>query len=342
MHYRRIQVITVLVGLLALAMSAFAAEVPKAMSYRGNLTDQAGQPVAGVKSLVFKLYTVETGGTAFWSETQTVTVSNGQFTVLLGAATGNELNPATFSGDTWLGIQVGTDAEMTPRQKMTSVAYAFTADSANTANIATTAKSAESVSKPLEVPVINGGNMTLGTATNANRIVLPTGTTGQLAALTNVLGSLAFDTTKGKAVVNNGAGWQSLIAEYASFRYQGEWNHPANTWSQMPLNESSDSARYPLTNNSFFIRESGKYSITISATLYGNSESFYFAFSVNGGGWIQDSFPVPVEGAHHHLSLSRFTASLNAGDVIRTAVYVTSYGRWTRNPCVELTQIVGQ
>ena len=55
-----------------------------------------------------------------------MTVTNGQFSVQLGADTGaNPLSPAIFEDPIFLGIQVDLDAEMTPRQALTAVGYAF-------------------------------------------------------------------------------------------------------------------------------------------------------------------------------------------------------------------------
>lgn len=114
-----------LVATLALGFSASAAGIPTTLSYRGTMTDKAGQPLNTSKSLEFNLYDVATDGVAFWTEVQTVTITNGQFTVLLGADQANLIDLSKFGGDTWLGIRVSGEPEMTPRQKMTSVPYAL-------------------------------------------------------------------------------------------------------------------------------------------------------------------------------------------------------------------------
>jgi hypothetical protein len=99
--------------------------VPQTINYQGYLTDSSGTPINGIVQMTFSIYDVETGGTPLWSETQSVTVNNGIYNVNLGA-----VNPINLLFDTqyYLGIQVETDAEMTPRQPFTSVGYAFTAD----------------------------------------------------------------------------------------------------------------------------------------------------------------------------------------------------------------------
>jgi len=87
------------------------------------LTDASGTVVPdGSYKLTFKLYDVETGGTALWSETQSVLVSKGIFSVALGSVTPIGL---AFDKPYWLGVTVGTGTELTPRIALTGSAYSF-------------------------------------------------------------------------------------------------------------------------------------------------------------------------------------------------------------------------
>ena len=103
------------------------AEVPKLINYQGHLTDTGGNPLTGTFSITFSIYDVETGGTALWIETQgTVAVSNGLFNILLGTATVDGIPASVFDGaDRWLGITVESDSEVSPRQQLVSVPYAY-------------------------------------------------------------------------------------------------------------------------------------------------------------------------------------------------------------------------
>jgi hypothetical protein len=65
---------------------------------------------------------------SLWAETQTVTVTDGIFSVNFGDVTTLNL---PFDTPYYLGITVGSDSEMTPRQPLTSVAYAFRAKKAD-------------------------------------------------------------------------------------------------------------------------------------------------------------------------------------------------------------------
>lgn len=103
------------------------AAVPGLISYQGQLNDGNGVPVNSTVSFVFSIYDVPTGGTTLWTENQTISVSNGAFNVQLGAVV--TLPASIFAKDAlYLGIKVGADQEMTPRQRITSSAYAQRAE----------------------------------------------------------------------------------------------------------------------------------------------------------------------------------------------------------------------
>jgi hypothetical protein len=99
---------------------------PSLMNYQGQLTDSSGNAVAdGTYSVVFSIYNVASGGANLWTETQTVTSSKGLFNAILGTVNSlSNLAVANYGSDLWVGIKVGTDAEMTPRQQLLPSAYA--------------------------------------------------------------------------------------------------------------------------------------------------------------------------------------------------------------------------
>lgn len=126
-------------GILAIAAAAAAASfsfsapasaaVPSVLTQQGRLLDNQGNPVTGSQQFVFTIYDVATGGTPIWTETQTVTLDSGYFSVRLGENTPIPLT--VFPGATrYLGVSVGGDPEMTPRQALVSVPYALLANNA--------------------------------------------------------------------------------------------------------------------------------------------------------------------------------------------------------------------
>jgi hypothetical protein len=110
---------------------------PSLMNFQARLTKPDGTPVAdGTYSLQFSLFDAATAGNQKWTETlSSVTVHNGVFAVLLGNTTA--LTNSVFAGNLWLEIKVGTDAPLTPRQPLVSVAYALKANSVPDGSIGT-------------------------------------------------------------------------------------------------------------------------------------------------------------------------------------------------------------
>ncbi|MFC1982560.1 hypothetical protein ACFLV5_02080 [Chloroflexota bacterium] len=105
--------------------------IPSVINYQGTLHNpDTGYPVAdGDYTFVFSIYEDETDGVFLWQETQTVSVSGGLFSVLLGSV--NPLNDDLFSDSVrYLGVKVDDNEEMIPRQLLSSVPYAFQAENA--------------------------------------------------------------------------------------------------------------------------------------------------------------------------------------------------------------------
>lgn len=103
-----------------------ATAVPTTIDFQGRLHDSGGNPVNATLNITFAIYDVEAGGVPFWAETHTaVDVLDGLFQVTLGTYT--PVDPSFFaaSDSRWLGIQVGSEAEMSPRTKFSSVGYAL-------------------------------------------------------------------------------------------------------------------------------------------------------------------------------------------------------------------------
>jgi fibronectin-binding autotransporter adhesin len=108
-----------------------SADINPEINFQGKLTNPDGTNVTdGTYSIVFSIYSVSTGGTAIWTETQSsVSVASGIFQVNLGSVT---TLPGSINFNTpglYLGIKVGSDAEMSPRIQFTAAPYAFNSQS---------------------------------------------------------------------------------------------------------------------------------------------------------------------------------------------------------------------
>ena len=112
-------------GIMLILCSTVWADIPNLINFQGVL-DSAGNPLANkTKSVEFSIYDALAGGNLKWSETQSVTTNaGGVFNVVLGSS--NPI-PDTAFADTlrYLGIKVGGDPEMTPRQQIVSNAYGY-------------------------------------------------------------------------------------------------------------------------------------------------------------------------------------------------------------------------
>ena len=98
------------------------------INFQARVQQPSGAVVSdGSYSIVFKLYSVSSGGTALWTETDTVSTVNGYMSVPLGAVTSF---PASLQWDQqlYLGMTVGTDSEMTPRMQVSAVPFAQAAN----------------------------------------------------------------------------------------------------------------------------------------------------------------------------------------------------------------------
>ncbi|MCA9363422.1 hypothetical protein KC851_03805, partial [Candidatus Kaiserbacteria bacterium] len=107
-----------------------AAQINQQINYQGKLTDDSGVAVAnGLYDMEFKLYSAPTGGSALWTETLTggnqVQVTNGLFSVMLGAV--SPLTTVDFAQTLYLGVNIESDGEMSPRKVLGAVPAAFEA-----------------------------------------------------------------------------------------------------------------------------------------------------------------------------------------------------------------------
>ena len=97
------------------------------LSYQGTLMDSSGNPVSSNFNIRFRIYNSPSTSTYLWEEIRSgensVPVQNGLFTVMLGS-----LNPIPMQvwdeTELFLGVKVGTDAEMTPRELINTIPVA--------------------------------------------------------------------------------------------------------------------------------------------------------------------------------------------------------------------------
>lgn len=119
---------------------ANADTIPELVNYQGTLTDASGNILPnGLYSISFRIYESVDATAPVWGPQSfdgtsgagkgpQVSVVNGSFNVVLGPldTTGRSLNAALAQTNGVLGITVGTQPEVQPRQAILSVPYAVT------------------------------------------------------------------------------------------------------------------------------------------------------------------------------------------------------------------------
>ncbi|MGJ8640342.1 MAG: hypothetical protein ACSHYA_13220 [Opitutaceae bacterium] len=153
----KIPSILLIAGLLFLPAFAHSqtTEVPQHISYQGFVTDVTGTSLGNTApqnhEMIFRIWdnpTANASSNLIYAEKQVVTISNGEFSVLIGAGAdvpGEETKGPTtinlseaFSGSQrYLGVTVAaaaapdvidsSDVEITPRQQLVSTAFSFRA-----------------------------------------------------------------------------------------------------------------------------------------------------------------------------------------------------------------------
>ena len=118
------------------ASASSTTNVPRLVSFSGTLKDGVGKPVSGPVSATFSMFAQQEGGTALWSETQTVNAdAEGKYTAFLGATNPNGLPLELFTTGAarWLAVEPGVPAAVElSRVLLVGVPYALKAADADT------------------------------------------------------------------------------------------------------------------------------------------------------------------------------------------------------------------
>jgi len=234
------------VSVLLLALAGFLAapralaansSPPERLTFQGFLADGNGEPLGNTNTgprnydVIFRILDAQIGGATNWTEQQTVTVDQGNFSVLLGEGTpvGAEPRPVLSSlfatntaSDRYVEMTVkgigaaNGDVTILPRLRLLSSPYAFLAKSAvNAANLVnasggplvTTFGNSVFVGGPISATslagAIDASHITSGTLPNArlNQSPVVTGTvtaagfSGSGALLTSLNGTNIINTS---------------------------------------------------------------------------------------------------------------------------------------------------
>ncbi|HDR91353.1 MAG TPA: hypothetical protein ENN75_03785, partial [candidate division Zixibacteria bacterium] len=118
--------------LLTIALT-LTAQVPRSMNYQGKLTNPDGVAIEGPVEITFRIYDDPTAGSLLWEEDHVggdaIEVTNGLFDVVLGDLIALNL---PFDEEYWVELEIEGEI-LDPREKLSSVAYAYRAIHADTA-----------------------------------------------------------------------------------------------------------------------------------------------------------------------------------------------------------------
>jgi hypothetical protein len=183
----------VLAGLLALTLQLYG-QIPRTISYQGVLCDATGKPKPdAIYTLTFRFYDAESGGTVLWSEQKNLETKRGLFSTQLGDQV--VFNTAvTFDRRYWLGIQVGTEPELSPRIPLSSVGNSFYATKADTATnavgIRDSAVTGRKIASGHVVKSINALKDDVTLTAGSNVTITPSGSTLTIAAASGPGGTI--------------------------------------------------------------------------------------------------------------------------------------------------------
>jgi hypothetical protein len=238
----RFTFISVLIILVFVASLSLAG-IPKMINYQGMLTQSNGTtPVKnGNYPILFSIYKTSSGGSALWSHTYNLSVTNGLFNVILGDS-GAPIN-LPFDHTYWLGIKVGDDSELSPRIQLTSVGYAYWAGRADTADYALSSPSGPG-DYTWTFRITDGGDTTISTggrwgiarygntlygnadSTHVNLgVACTTGTNGQNQKYCTTGGGYRNTASRNGATVGGGL-WNAASGSYATVG--GGWGNVAS------------------------------------------------------------------------------------------------------------------
>ena len=120
---------SLIIAALVSLVATTAAAVPLHVTQQGRLVDADGDPLNGDHTLEFSLYSNSDGTGQQWTETQTVSLDEGYYTVTLGADSANPLGDSVLSlTSLFLGLSVDSGSLMQPLLEVTSAPYAILAD----------------------------------------------------------------------------------------------------------------------------------------------------------------------------------------------------------------------
>jgi len=297
-----------------LSTSVHAAQtVPYRINYQGQLTDDLNnQKIDGPYNIRFRIFNVDTGGAALWTETRDVAGGNGVdlerglFNVQLGSI--SSLSPSLFTNQPlYLEVELPTpgtamssspiwsEGAMTPRQPMASSVYAMNTDTVDGIDGASLAQLSAN-------QTFSGNNTFSGTVVQQN-------TSATAFRVQNAGGTNALLVDTSGLTVKIGGGDVSPDASPALLvlDYKNTTGDPTGTNGAM---------YYSQATKKFRCYESGIWGDCIpeSRTLFEHHADFLMGGTVANATGVDNMM---MAGTLNTASFSRLTGELNHPGIVR-------------------------
>lgn len=138
---------------------------PRTLAFQGRLLDKTNNPITAANNLRFSLYNSETASDAamLWQEVQEIIPDeDGYFKAILGKKATLDQRIFSDNQNLYVGITIGTDKELLPRQQIPTTSLASNAQSLQGLKAITKTKKTEDVILALD----STGNLTIGGTAN--------------------------------------------------------------------------------------------------------------------------------------------------------------------------------
>ena len=284
---------------------AFSADPLNTFTFQGQLSNADGSPIISTLNMTFKLY--DNQSNCLWTESKAVSIIAGGFDLMLGKT---ESNPIPFTVNEqarYIGLAVGGDPEMEPRQEIGGVLRAGMALSVTDASISTS----KIVDSAITTEKIASNAVSTEKLSGPGNSALSNGTSGQ------VLTSNGDGTFKWDSVDTNLATTNSNIT--LSSEDQGVLLVSGNTTVSLPAASSAQGKLFTIkkTDSSDVVTIIGL--IDGLNNLLLNNQYDYISVISDGSNWykiagsnLTPSTPGEISGTRDVNDSSQETYSVSA------------------------------
>jgi hypothetical protein len=314
------------VALLLAGLSAYAA-APRVISFQGKLTDPVGVPMAGTFEMTFRLWSSETGGTKLLEQVYPgVVVDNeGLYNVELNIPTS-----ITFMSPVWLGVEVASDGEMSPRYALTSSPYSFWAMDADKLDGKDSSEFLGGSGSANYIAMFTGTYMISNSAIYQSGTNIGIGTTSPTAKL-DVSGTLVVSDKANIGPGCTNAGANAFAAgsnNTASGSYSsvggGRYNVASGSYANVSGGYYNNATSSYATVGGGYSNDATYYYSTVGGG-YNNTASAYYS-TVGGGYYNAASYYYSTVGGGYHNTASYYYATVPGGYYNTASYYYTAVG----------------